>query len=498
MRTSKFKKDVLINVAFGGLNLLALMWIVRFAGIVFAPYALGYFLLSRRISEAGGNLLQFGSSKTLMRYLSINIEDPESKRNFVVFSGLMWGIITVTLVPIFYGFRDIWARWWFSEGADYELMAFWSGILMLATVINFIAANILLAERRMVSTNIVSLLNVAGFLILPLFLLPSANQGLQGIVQVIRFQALGMILLSMGVIVSYLKQLRLPFLPGLSELKATGKVFRDYGLVRTVSPFLDTLILLIGPWLLRKRIEEAGFLIIALTLVKVIQVAINPIVEVASITAARYLGQERDDLINEGVKLILGTSLYVTVISIVIFFPWCHYLLQLWLHETRIVQGVLPYINILLWGLLPFTIFHSLKGIIEIRWVRPFNLVTLLAATTVTLLAYQLISGIWGPFWGICIALLAGFWLMGLLSIFWLRECLQGAIHYFGIVRLAGLSALLAGLNVWSANQPVLWFGVLLSSISTILVLALVLFVMPSPFICDFRKFVLPQVYRGN
>jgi hypothetical protein len=489
MGRSKLKKDVLLNIAFAGLNLLALMWVVRVAGIVFSPFALGYFLLSRRISGAGGTLLQLGSSKTLLRYIPINIQDAYTKRNFVVFAGLMWVILSVIFVPIFYLFRDFWAQWLFSEGGVYESIAFWSGILMLATVGSYIAYDILLAERRMVIANIVGLINAAGLVLLPLFLLSSTNQDPQGVVQVLWFQSVGIIILSCLVIFIYLKGLGVPFLPNLLELKATAQVYRDYGLIRTISPFLENLVLLIGPWLLRDKIEEAGFLIIALTLVRAIQLAIKPIVQVASISAARVIGQDRDDLMREGVRLVFGTSLYIAVFSIVIILPWSYYLIRLWLVDVRIVQGVLPYFNALLWGLLPFAIYHSLKGIIEVRWVRPFNLVTLTGGTIVQFLVYKMCVGTWGPYVAICLSLLAGFWLMGILSVFWLRAYLQ-PIRYLGIDRLAVLATILAVLNLWSASQP-LWFGLMVSGISTVLVIALVLFVIPTPIIYSLRKFVL-------
>lgn len=490
MRERKLIKDVLLNISFSGLNLLALMWIIRVAGNLFAPFALGYFLLSRRISAAGGTLLQLGSSKTLLRYLPMNIDNPYTKRNYVVFAVLMWIILSIIFVPIFYLFRELWAHWFFSEGAVYESIAFWSGILMLAAVINYISFDILFAERKMVKANLIDVTTGGVFVLLPLFLLTSPNQDAQGVVQVLRFQSLGIICLSCVVIVTYLKGLRLPFLPNFSELKATAKVFRDYGLFRTISPFLENLVLLIGPWLLRERIIEAGFLIIALTLVRVIQMALRPIVDVASIYAAHIVGQEREDLLREGVRLSFGTSLYITIFAIVILVPWSHYLIKLWLVDATIVKGVLPYFNVLLWGLLPFAIFHSLKGIIEVRWVCPFNLITLLVGNVAQLLVYQSIVKFWGAFPAICLSLLAGFWLMGILSVFWLRGYLR-PFRYLGIERLAVPAILLALVNVWAAHQPHLWFGVLLSGLSTLFVFALVLFVIPSPFIYSLRKFVL-------
>ena len=89
MHGAKLKQDVLINVFLTALRLFALMYVIRTAGLIFAPYALGYFLLARRISGTGANFLQLGSSKTLLRYLPMHMDDQHRKAEFVIFSSLM-------------------------------------------------------------------------------------------------------------------------------------------------------------------------------------------------------------------------------------------------------------------------------------------------------------------------------------------------------------------------------------------------------------------------
>jgi hypothetical protein len=485
MRGRKLKQDVVVNLVFAVIKVVALMWAIRIAGMVFLPAILGLFLLARRLSSTGAHLFQLGMSQTLLRYVSMSVEDAGLKRSYVLLAVLVWLVLIAVFTPVFYGFRGPLANWFFPNTEGNEAVAFWTGMLLLTTVIHFVTHSILVAELRMVSANVIALMNISGFLLLAL-LWRGEDATPVGILQ---FQALAMAALSLGVVVAYLIELRgAPWLD--RRIWGTvSRVFIYYGLPRGAITFLDMGTLSIGPWLLRTEVDEAGFLIIALTLVQAIQTAIKPVVEVASVVTARFVGRKDDDSIGEGVRLMLGTILYVTLLAMAVIIPWTDHLIRLWLTDVTVIEGVLPYLSILLWGILPFTIFQGLKGIIEMRWFQPLNFYTLLLGVGVQLVVYKLIETYSGATGAVSVSILAGFWTMGVLTLVWVRSYLP-PVSYLGLGRLAIVAATLAVLNAWIASRAGLLGAALAVFLSGAMIVIVFLFLFFTPFVLSFLAFV--------
>ena len=211
MRGRRLKRDVAVNAIFAVLKIAFLLWVIRIAGAVFLPATLGLFLLARRISATGANLLQLGMSQTLRRRISMNVEDVAVKRAYVVVALLMWLGLALGLAIALPSFEKPLAAWLFPSAPGSEPLAFLTGLLLLGIVLSFIASSILVAERRMVRANIVGVLNISGFLIL--VLLWKGNDATP--VGVLQFQAVAMAALSLVVVGAYLIELRrTPWLGG--------------------------------------------------------------------------------------------------------------------------------------------------------------------------------------------------------------------------------------------------------------------------------------------
>ena len=192
-------------------------------------------------------------------------------------------------------------------------------------------------------------------------------------------------------------------------------------------------ILAIGPWLLRGHPAEAGYLIVALTMVQVIQVGLTPITQIAGIVAARLVGRGDLARLNEEVRLLLGGTLYATVLALAALVPWSGYMLHLWLRDPHLAAGVSSYFSWLAWGILPVALFHALRGVIEMRWFTPRNLYTLLSATAVHLLVYALAREPFGEVAAVRASLLAALLVMGALTLTWLDPAWWRPLSYWGI-----------------------------------------------------------------
>src|SRR5260370_20378933 len=69
-----------------------------------------------------------------------------------------------------------------------------------------------------------------------------------------------------------------------------ARTVATYGVARALTPFLELLILSLTPWLTRDAPREAGALIIALSVLQIVQIAIVPLTQISSVVTAGLLG----------------------------------------------------------------------------------------------------------------------------------------------------------------------------------------------------------------
>ncbi len=306
----------------------------------------------------------------------------------------------------------------------------------------------------------------------------------------LQIHTLAVVALSLAVVLWYVLSLGISVVPDRNLLKGAVEDFRRYGLPRTFITFADMLILLIGPWLLRAHQEEAGYLLIALTLTRAIQAAIQPLTQVASVVTARLTGRHNDAILSEGINLLFGTILYASTLLVAILVPWRDTLLWMWLGDTEVIKGVLFYFDALMWAIIPYAIFQGLKGVIEMRWVRPLNLYTLIVASIIYLGSYGILLNFTGLSKAVRGSTLLAFIVLGVGSLACCRGYLRPS-NYWGIYRLCLAAAGLVALNGVAANNAGLFYVSLALSVSAVIIWILV-WLRPAPFVRDLREFVLP------
>lgn len=487
MRGQKLKRDVVVNLVFACVKILALMWVIRLAGFYFAPSALGLFLLARRLSSTGANLLQLGMSQTLLRYVSLNAAHPGVKLAYVLLAALGWLGVTLVAVPAFYALHGTLTAYCYPRASDGPALTSWTGLLLLATVLNFVVYSTFLAERRMILANVTELLNASGFLLLALLWSgPRATP-----LGTLQFQAVAVVGLSLAALVLYLAPKWRATWPAVGAWPPAARTFLSYGLPRGAITFLEMCLLFVGPWLLRGQVEQSGYLIIALTLVRVIESGIGPVVQVAAVVTAGLVGRGDEASIGEGVRLMFGTILHATVVVTAVTIPWVPQLVRLWLSDAHVVAGVLPFFFTLMWGILPYAVFQGLKGVVEVRWVQPLNLYTLLLGIGTQFLVLYTMQASLGPERAISLAMLASFWAMGVPTLLWMRAYLR-PLGYFGMGRLVVGGLLVAILNAWLATHVDPGWGLLAVALSAAALAAILGLMIPSPFVRSLRAFVWP------
>ena len=485
--------DVVLNSVVSIAVSLFVMWVIRRAGLVFTPAALGLYLLSRRLADAGANLLQLGAPFTLRRYVSMSAE-PSSQALYIATGIGVLGVASAVFLLGLVAWLDRWTSLAFEPGQGSRELMIWIGVLTIGQAFNNVAVSILIAFRRVIAFNLVAFVNAV---VWPLAALALAGRGMEA---VLRGLAAGTLAFSSIVAISLLALVArhaggvIPW----SRWKETLREFAGYGLPRTASPFVEVGLFLLGPWLIREDMAAAGYVILALMLLRVGQGLMQPAGYVLAAVAARLVGQKDEVSLRTGLNLLTGTLLYSGGLAFALAYPWTGVLLRLWLGEGPLSAAVLPYASAMVLSLLPFAVFQGLKELIEMVWTAPRNLYTLLVSISVLVVAFLAAHAFLPRPQSVLVGYVVAFWVAGLMTLWWIRRYLNPA-GYFGMARWAAVLMGIALVNGWAARA---WSAASLVEAATAAGLAilgsgllgagLLCLVSPPPFVREAAAFLWP------
>ena len=443
--------DVAVNTGFGMIKVASLLLVIRLASAAYPAEVLGVFLLARRLASTFASLLQLGSSQTLLRHMPM-ATSAGARRRYLAVACVLWGTVATLALAVLLPARSLVAIWAFPGFVDGPELASWAIASMLASMLGFLVYTTFLSERRLVVANAIEFMSVSGFLLLPLIWLTDVPTP----AALLRFHSIGVLILCAMALGGYLLVRRRPAVeagPRPSWADA-GRPFATYGLPRGAIAALDLAVITLGPWLLRGSPVQAGYLLVALTFVQTIQVALAPITQIASVVAADLVGRSDLARLGQGVRLLLGGTLYAAVLALAVLLPWSGHLLHVWLRNPELVAGVSYFFSWLVWGIVPVALFHALRGIIEIRWFAPWNLSTLLLSAVVQILVYWVGRGQLGETAAVRAALLSTFWTLGVLTLAVLDISWWRPLHYWGVGRLMWVAGAVALVNGVLAERP--------------------------------------------
>jgi hypothetical protein len=186
--------------------------------------------------------------------------------------------------------------------------------------------------------------------------------------------------------------------------------------------------------------------------------------------------------------------MYGTIFTLALLASWSDHLLGFWLKDPEIIEGVSRYFAVLLWGVLPISIFQSLKGTIEMLWIHPFNLYTLLLGVGIQVGLYATLSLWLNASSAICISILVAYWGMGFLTLLWVGPTCLRPIRYWGLGRLVIVVAVVVGLNVW-LEKGLGGSGMLVGVGLSIAIIVVVLGVLvPTPIVRNVLSAIWPRL----
>ena len=438
------RRDLAVNLAMSVVAAAAMM-ALREAARLLPAVALGLLLLSRRLADLFANLVQVGTPHAARRYLSLTPHDHE-RRRWLTASLLMWSLATL----VFLGLVVAGERWWtpllFGNQADSPSMLASTALLAVAMAGTNLAMSALMAVRRFVSMNLLQIANTSGWLLVSLWLL----RGEQAPDRLVFIQAGGAMLLLVVAVVALYIQLRdarnEPVAPLAEYLRET----LAYGAPRTLSPFLEILLIVLGPWLLREDPAAAAGLILAFTLLRLATAFVQPLALVGGVTGARLLGSRDEAGLARGINLIVGLTCALGLVLCAAGYPWLSTGLRLWLGTTELAGTVRSFASGLLIALSPYMLFQGLKPIIEAVWRKPWMLYIMVASLVLLFGVYAVARQFLAAAQSVMIAVPIAIAASGFGTVIPVRRLLRPAA-YFGWFRIILVALVVLLVNVATA-----------------------------------------------
>lgn len=492
------RANIFLNLVFSIFPLMMSLLVIRYASTVFIPVVLGLFLLSRRIAELIANFMQLGTSQMLRCYLPKNVKAEVqvlhilAGLNVLIFGAVVFVIILVSAL-------DFWAVLAFPGISSPRMLIFWTGILAISSIFEFICSSMLLAQGKVLACNLIEGVYAGFWLLLVMWLL----QNQVTVINLTKVQILTSCVISCAIICSYmLRNASSLSRASLAEYRSVLKESCAYSLPRSGIPFLEAALFFVGPWLLRYSPESAGYLIIAFFVLRSGRLVITPMSRMASIYVTSLIGKKDEATLMKGMSLLFGGLAYLGFLSFSFLYPWAYALLKIWLGDIKLATSVLIFAKLLLFSFPTFVVYQGLKEQIEMVSKRPLNFYILLTAICTMIGVFYVASIVFSPNASILYGYLLAFLVSAVLSVLCVKDYLA-PFRYFGFPRMLLVSVIVFLINKALAErmftEPTYLNVLGLTGAFILSVTAIFAFLycyMPSPFVQDMALFALPIRFR--
>ena len=210
---------------------------------------------------------------------------------------------------------------------------------------------------------------------------------------------------------------------------------------RALGGWLLPSLLFIGPYFATRLIsyEEAGYLVLAQTVYRIVDLGSNAFASVVLSKAGSLIEENRLAYLKERVRDLIEMVFHLGLYLAVHLLLWSDRLVLLWLGDEY--AAVSLRMQILIVGLIPYFAYVVLRPIIDACEFKALNALHVGISCVLTLLlAVPLIRMAGGP--GLALATALGFVMLGILSLRYFRQFLPAAKHIMGYVIVNAVLAL--------------------------------------------------------
>lgn len=472
---NKLSRDLFFSTAFSILNVLFNMWLIKEAEFMLSALALGVFLLMRRVSATFTNLSQLGASQGIIRFVSLNKNDVEKKKVYFFISFLGWVFSVIILIGTYFFLGDYLGNITYNDNENskaYMLLTLWYiSILHLS----YLVQPYFLTQRKIISYNLISTLN-ASIIFLLVFFCFYKNPNLESILySTFYIMSTLQILLMLYIVI----KLKLYNIPSKKSIKQQFKSFYTYSVPRSIITFSDMFLLTIGSLMVFEDETVIASFLIAIVLSRMILVVLQPVSKLSSVIIGNDNTKEKQ---NNTINLMTGAIVYLALLLVVLLSTWLDVLLKVWLNNPETINNVLFAFNFIAFGLIPYAFFQGLKGVIEIKFFKPYNLYSLIIAIAAHVVLFLILKNYYSMLLSLSISLTFAFISLGVTTVFWCRKDFFGN-KYFRFELLIFLGVLLFAANYFANQYFNNLIGFVLSSLFSLVIYVIVLILSKPLFI---------------
>jgi len=355
------KYQVAINSVFAAIKAVSLLVTISMAEALLGTYVTGVVLLFRKQGAVWANIVQFGLSQTLVRYY-LALQSPVER------SRLWWDLVLLVLALCLAG---VMLCAMFSEQVSSALLGQANGRLAIAfgiyisgIAIGYMAHSSWSAEFNFVRSNLLDWLNGSLLLIICISLFAQWNA--DSFVLILGASTL----FSSLIFLLWFSRKNVGHL-GFSQVGGSlSREHLSFGASRALMAAAESGAFLYGPWLLRETPTQAGQLIIAISLLKMVPALVLPISKVLALRTNTY----KFDRISEDQRImrLTLTSVLLCLIFVTLYRHLGEEAIALWVPASS--DAVSTILNQLIMFIPGLCIFYFTKPIIDIRYKFPFSL----------------------------------------------------------------------------------------------------------------------------
>ena len=377
---SRAYKDIIINTSANLIKSFLLLISIRLAAELLAPAVFGIIMLARRMSSTAANFTQLGMSQAIQRYIplnELNVSYQNRLRGCILAVVLMM-VILIGVVVIFG--TDILKEVVYpnQNQGDAESLLIATYFLTVGITLSYVVHSFLISEFRFYLASIFETSSTVGLFLLIIIFFPSYSAD-----WVLWLLAISTTIFSLACfsIYFFLKWQQKDIITGLFSLNEIKKILA-YGIPRGLSATLEMATLLIGPWMLRSNPKEAGALIIALTLLRILQPIVTPASKVLGLHAVRNMGRSEVGQAEKQTLTIFMLSVVIATIAALVIFMLKSIFLDLMVGDSVLSVSAETYLNAVIFFMPAAAGYYCMRNVVEVRWRFPFNfffLITILS-----------------------------------------------------------------------------------------------------------------------
>ncbi|PTX60436.1 Na+-driven multidrug efflux pump [Kordia periserrulae] len=472
---NKLSKDVVVSIVFSFLNILFNFWLIKEAEYTLSVVHLGILMYIRRIAPTFSNILQLGTSQALVRFTSIEKDDIQKVKIYYTISTFVWVLVSVLLVILFWLFHDFLSLLFFPDSENSVAYLKITFIYISILHLSHFTLPYFLNLRKVITYNMIVLLIASLSILISFKFLGSSAD-------VLTVLTYSLVILFTVLILTFMYvcfKIKLYILPSLYAIKKEGKRFIMYGLPRAFITFSDMFLLTVGAMLIQGEEEIVASFLIGIVLSRTILIVLQPISLLSAVISGHHNTEEAHKKV---LNLIVGGTIYTTTITTILFYNWIDILLPFWLKNEDTIETVMYVFKILAIGIIPYTIFQSLKGIIDIKYFKPLNLYSLFIAVAGHIVFFYILN-IWcNTLQSLSISLSISFIILGIFALYWNRKYLYSQ-SYFNLFYLLIFNLFVFVINFKIHDVYPSWIGFLISVTVSIILFLIFCLTIKSPFL---------------